>query len=107
MRPVIITANWKMNTTPADAGPLAADIAKATDVPSRVKARDTTGAGDTFHGAFCIGLRQGWPLERICVFSSACAALQCKRLGGRPGIPSRDEAIAFLKERSRRFQWDE
>jgi len=32
MRPVIITANWKMNTTPADAGPLAADIAKATDV---------------------------------------------------------------------------
>ena len=32
MRPVIITANWKMNTTPADAGPLAADIATATDV---------------------------------------------------------------------------
>ncbi len=32
MRPVIITANWKMNTSPADAGPLAADIAKATDV---------------------------------------------------------------------------
>ena len=32
MRPVIITANWKMNTTPADAGPLAADIAKATEV---------------------------------------------------------------------------
>jgi triosephosphate isomerase len=32
MRPVIITANWKMNTTPADAGPLAANIAKATDV---------------------------------------------------------------------------
>ncbi len=32
MRPVIITANWKMNTSPADAGPLAVDIAKATDV---------------------------------------------------------------------------
>ena len=32
MRPVIITANWKMNTTPADAGPLAADIARATEV---------------------------------------------------------------------------
>jgi triosephosphate isomerase len=32
MRPVIITANWKMNTSPADAGPLAADIARATDV---------------------------------------------------------------------------
>jgi triosephosphate isomerase len=32
MRPVIITANWKMNTTPADAGSLAADIARATAV---------------------------------------------------------------------------
>ena len=32
MRPIVITANWKMNTTPADAGPLAADIARATEV---------------------------------------------------------------------------
>jgi triosephosphate isomerase len=32
MRPVIITANSKMNTTPAEAGPLARSIADATDV---------------------------------------------------------------------------
>ena len=32
MRPVIITANWKMNTSPADAGPLARSIVDATDV---------------------------------------------------------------------------
>ena len=32
MRPVIITANWKMNTSPADAGPLARSIADATEV---------------------------------------------------------------------------
>ena len=32
MRPVIITANWKMNTSPADAGPLARSIAEATDI---------------------------------------------------------------------------
>jgi triosephosphate isomerase len=31
-RPVIIAANWKMNTTPASAGPLAAEIATATQV---------------------------------------------------------------------------
>ena len=31
-RPVIIAGNWKMNTTPADAGALAADIAVSTDV---------------------------------------------------------------------------
>jgi triosephosphate isomerase (TIM) len=32
MRPVIICANWKMNTSPADAGPLARAIADATAV---------------------------------------------------------------------------
>jgi triosephosphate isomerase len=32
MRPVVIAANWKMNTTPADAGELAATIASRTRV---------------------------------------------------------------------------
>ena len=32
-RPVIVAANWKMNTTPLDAALLANDIADATDVP--------------------------------------------------------------------------
>jgi triosephosphate isomerase len=33
MRPVVIAANWKMNTTPADAGELARTIAARTRVP--------------------------------------------------------------------------
>mgnify|MGYP000070611797 CR=1 FL=1 len=33
MRDVIVAANWKMHTTPADAGPLAATIAGRTHVP--------------------------------------------------------------------------
>jgi triosephosphate isomerase len=37
MRPIIIAANWKMNTTPADAGALAAAIAAATDEPEVVR----------------------------------------------------------------------
>jgi triosephosphate isomerase len=37
MRPVIITANWKMNTSPAEAGPLARAIADATDVPGVIR----------------------------------------------------------------------
>jgi triosephosphate isomerase len=37
MRPVIIAANWKMNTTPADAGELAADIARRTREPGVVR----------------------------------------------------------------------
>ena len=33
MRPVIVAGNWKMHTTPAEAGELAATIAGRTDVP--------------------------------------------------------------------------
>ena len=37
MRPVIVAANWKMNTTPADAGELAATIASRTDAPGVIR----------------------------------------------------------------------
>ena len=37
MRPIVIAANWKMNTTPADAGALAAAIAAATEEPEVVR----------------------------------------------------------------------
>jgi len=37
MRPIVIAANWKMHTTPADAGDLAALIASRTDVPEVVR----------------------------------------------------------------------
>jgi triosephosphate isomerase (TIM) len=37
MRPVIIAANWKMNSTPADAGELAASIAAATRHPEVIR----------------------------------------------------------------------
>ncbi len=36
MRPIVIAANWKMNTTPADAGELAATIAARTAVSGPV-----------------------------------------------------------------------
>jgi triosephosphate isomerase len=37
MRPVIIAANWKMHTTPADAGELAREIARRTREPGVVR----------------------------------------------------------------------
>lgn len=37
MRPVIIAANWKMNTTPADAGELARQVARLTREPEVVR----------------------------------------------------------------------
>ena len=60
---------------------------------------DTTGAGDTFHGAYLVGLTERWPLEQTVLFASAAAAMSCRRLGGRSGIPHREAVLAFLAER--------
>lgn len=63
----------------------------------KVNVADTTGAGDVFHGAFIYGLSESWELEKIIRFSNACAALKCRKLGGRAGIPTLAEVKNFLK----------
>ncbi|MCX5752129.1 MAG: PfkB family carbohydrate kinase [Candidatus Krumholzibacteria bacterium] len=71
--------------------------AEVVDVPGfAVKAVDTTGAGDVFHGAYLFAVLEGLDTMRACVFANAVAALKCRRLGGRAGIPSLSEALAFL-----------
>jgi len=59
---------------------------------------DTLGAGDVFHGAFSFAVVQGWDLARVVEFASAVAALKCRKLGGRVGMPTMSEAEAFLRE---------
>jgi len=65
-----------------------------------VEVVDTTGCGDVFHGAFAFGLAQGWDVARNARFASATAALKCRALGGRTGIPTRAEVDAFLERRA-------
>jgi len=57
---------------------------------------DTTGAGDAFHGAFLAGLLWGWPVLEILRLANTVAALKCRQLGGRAGIPTLSETRAFL-----------
>ncbi|MBP1700646.1 MAG: PfkB domain protein [Deltaproteobacteria bacterium] len=61
-----------------------------------VKALDTTGAGDVFHAGFIYGLLQNWEVAEILRFANAVAALKCRDLGGRKGIPSLEEVQRFL-----------
>ena len=76
------------------------DGEKLAEMPAfPVEVVDTTGAGDTFHGAFCCGLVEGFPYLKNLQFSSAAAALKCGQLGGRAGIPGRDEVVRFLTQR--------
>lgn len=62
-----------------------------------VDVKDSTGAGDVFHGAFAGSLAMGKPWAEILTYSSAAAALCCTRLGARAGIPEGAEVEAFLK----------
>ena len=71
--------------------------------PFKVDVVDTTGAGDVFHGALDVAILQGWDFKRCVTFAAAVAAMKCRRLGGRAGIPSFAEAQAFLKERGHDF----
>ena len=57
---------------------------------------DTTGAGDAFHGGFLYGLLQGEEIEMSMKIGCAVAALGCRVLGARAGLPKREELNAFL-----------
>ncbi len=61
---------------------------------------DTTGAGDAFHAGYLYGLLQTWPLEDTVRFASAVAALQCRKVGARAGIPTLSDVQRFLRERT-------
>jgi len=58
---------------------------------------DTTGAGDVFHGGYIYGLLKKWDIKDVIRFASAFAALKCRKLGGREGIPTLEETEALLK----------
>ncbi|RTL59765.1 MAG: hypothetical protein EKK41_29030 [Hyphomicrobiales bacterium] len=59
---------------------------------------DTTGAGDAFHGAFTLMIAEGKSVAEAARMAAAVAALKCTRLGARAGLPSREEAEAFLRK---------
>jgi ribokinase len=61
-----------------------------------VEVVDSTGAGDVFHGGYLYGVLQGWKLRKTVRFASAMAALSCRTMGGRAGIPTLAEALQFM-----------
>lgn len=58
--------------------------------------RDTTGAGDAFHAGFLYGLLAGEELETCLRVACAVAALKCRSLGARAGLPTQTELVRFL-----------
>ncbi len=57
----------------------------------KVRAVDTLGAGDVFHGALALALAQDRAWPEALVFASAAAAVKCSRPSGRGSFPTRQE----------------
>ena len=67
----------------------------------KVAVTDTTGAGDTFHGAWLyFHVNEGLGIREAARHASAVSAIQCMHLGGRAGLPTREMAEAFLQNGS-------
>jgi ribokinase len=57
----------------------------------KVKAVDTTAAGDTFNGALAVALAEGIPMIDAVRFANAAGAISVTRLGAQPSAPNRIE----------------
>ncbi len=53
----------------------------------KITARDTTGAGDTFHGAYALAITQGRPIAEAMRYAAAAAAIKAERGEGWDGMP--------------------
>ena len=57
----------------------------------KVKAVDSTGAGDIFHGAFVYGIANNFELEKTIKYANLAGAISVTRIGGRYSVPSLTE----------------
>ena len=84
--------------TRGDAGSVAytrdGDVVEASAFP--VDAVSTLGAGDVFHGALLAQLAREVLLADALAAANACAALSCRTIDARSGIPTADELEAAL-----------
>jgi len=63
----------------------------------RVKAIDTTGAGDGWNAGLLVGLCKGWDLEKCVTVANAIGAMVVTKRGAITAMPYKKELIAFLK----------
>ena len=72
------------------------DGAMASIQPFRVRAVDTTAAGDCFNGAFAVGLLMGKDHAESARFAAAAAAISVTRVGAQSSMPALNEVLDML-----------
>lgn len=69
---------------------------EAVHVPAaQVKAVDTTGCGDVFHGAYCAGLAQRRSVRECVAWATVAAGISATAAGGRGHLPTAAEVETF------------
>ncbi len=63
-----------------------------------VKAIDTVGAGDVWHGIFTLCLGEGMGEVTAITTANAAAAMKCEKFGGITASPDRQSCFSFMKE---------
>jgi 5-dehydro-2-deoxygluconokinase len=80
-------------------GVLAKTKTETVEVPPYfVEVVNGLGAGDAFGGAFCFGVLQGWPLERILKFANVAGAIVASRLECSTAMPNLEEVEEVLRK---------
>lgn len=64
----------------------------------KADAVDTTGAGDTFTGAFTVGISEGKPLEECIRFGTYASSLAVMKKGAQSGMPFKHELEKLMKK---------
>ena len=84
-------------TLGADGAYVVGPEAEALVPAFRVKAVDSTAAGDIFCGSLSVALAKGMPLLEAVRFASAASALSVTKLGAQPSAPERAAIQAFIE----------
>lgn len=72
---------------------------KEITVPSiKMKAVETTGAGDAFNGGFATAIAEGADVQTALQFATCTAAISVTRLGAAQSMPHRDEILALMQK---------
>lgn len=82
----------KLIVTMGSKGALICEGGPSVFVPAhKVKAVDTTAAGDTFCGALCVAISEGKSLKEAAEFACAASALTVQKMGAQNSIPYRKD----------------
>ena len=60
---------------------------------------DTTGAGDTFHGAFVYGLANNFDMEKVITLANIAAGLSVQKMGSRLAIPALSDVLDYYTKK--------